>query len=230
MKIGYKIIVIALAIICIASLIFTPFMRFAVETILAPVGGFLGQFTGNEEITESIQNNGGDLQKYYKEEWEFYDFVNPSSETTIPLIKTLIEQGDGEMNAVMQSLVCVAVTLVVCAACIVICAIAVIVTSFCKNNRKVIYSAVAGLGSTLMFAQTFKAISAPLLSGELSLKSINNLLGALCQEIVIIEIAPTFWITAVIFALVIVFTVAYNFTLPEKEKVKRKIMLGEAEE
>jgi hypothetical protein len=46
-------------------------------------------------------------------------------------------------------------------------------------------------------------------------------------EIEVMTLTNEFWFIAFVFLAVIIWTVLYNITLPENEKRKRKIMLGE---
>ena len=231
MKIGYKLIVIIVAVLSVVLLITIPFTRIACESLVAQIGGFLGQVTENKEIEEAIDKNNGELPKYITEEISFYNFVNPKDGSLVSLAMTAAESfDDKEMSPALEKMIPAAITLVVCAALIVICAIATIVVVFTKNNRRVIYSSLCGIGASLMFTETLEAITHPVVSGDITFASIfqsswANLFGT----IKIFELAPSFWAVPALFGFIILFTVLYNFTLPEKEKAERKVMLGEAE-
>ena len=228
MKIGYRIGVIAMALICIVVLFFAPVVRWAAETLIATGAGFLGQAFGDANMLEIIQNNDGNLPEYYKEQYAIFDFFNPDSETLIPMIKSIASSSDGEMSPALKQLMAPAITFVVALVCVFACAIAVIVTAFTKNNRRVIYSAIAGIGSTVLVSECFTAISNPILNGEITLSDIlNNSMGDLLGTVIILEIGPAFWVTTAIFAAIILFTVGYNYTLSPKDKLARKKMLGE---
>ena len=231
MKIGYRIIVIIVAIISVALLVTLPFTRIACESMIAQIGGYLGQYKGNEAVLETIENNGGEMPKYITERISFYDFIDPEASSVASLAVTAAEAfGDGDMSPSIKKLVPAAITLIICAASIVICAIVTIIMSFTKNNRRVIYSSVAAIGASLMFSETLEAITHPFESGAITLASVfQSTWAKLFGTIKIFELDPSFWVVPGLFAFIILFTALYNATLPEKEKKARKEMLGEAE-
>lgn len=231
MKIGYRIIVIIVAIISVALLVTVPFTRVACESVIAQIGGWLGQYKGDEDIKEIIENNNGEMPKYITEEISFRDFVDPESGSLVYFAMSAAETfADKEMSPSLKKLIPAAITLIVCAGLIVVFAIITIIVSFTKNNRRVIYSSLGAIGASLMFTETLEAITHPFENGDITFASIfqstwANLIG----EIKIFELAPSFWVIPALFGFIILFTVLYNYTLPEKEKKARKEMLGEAE-
>lgn len=231
MKIGYKLIVIIVAVLAVVLLITTPFTRIACESIVAQIGGFLGQATENKEVEEVIDKNNGELPKYITEKISFYDFVNPKSGSLVSLAMNAVESFDEkEMSPAIEKMIPAGITLLVCAALIVICAIATIVVVFTKNNRRVIYTSLCAIGASLMFSETLEAITHPVVNGDVTLATIFQASWAnLFGTIKIFELAPSFWMVPALFGFIILFTALYNFTLPEKEKAERKAMLGEAE-
>lgn len=105
----------------------------------------------------------------------------------------------------------------------------------CKDNRKVIYTSVWGLGFSVILTLAFDAIANPILDGTYSLASMlgDSFLGGLLGNAILtvdkFELTTVFWFIPVLFALIIVWTVCYNYTLPEEQKQERKLMLGESD-
>lgn len=232
MKIGYKLITAIIAVLVIAVLITAPFARIACESTLVQIIGAIGQVKENDAINETIKNNDGELPQYLKEEIRVMDFLDPDGDTIVSVIVTAVDNftDDETKNPELEKLVAPAITMVVCAVLIVACAIAMVVVAFTKNNRRVIYAAISGIGASLMFTYTFSAITYPFVNGDLSFASVfQSSLASFIAKIVVFETAPSFYMVPVLFAVAILFTVLYNFTLPEKEKKARKEMLGEAE-
>ena len=231
MKIGYKLIVVFVVILSVVLLVTTPFVRIACKSIIAQAGGLLGQVTSNEEVLDTIDKNDGELPKYITEKISFYDFVSPKAGSLVSLAMSAAESfEDKEMSPALEKMIPAAITLVVCAALIVICAIATIIVVFTKNNRRVIYTSLCAIGASLMFAETLEAITHPIVNGDVTLASIFQTSWVnLLASVEIFELAPSFWMVPALFGFIILFTVLYNFTLPEKEKKARLEMLGEAE-
>lgn len=232
MKIGYKLITAIIAVLVIAVLITVPFARIACESTLVQIIGAIGQVKENDAINETIKNNNGELPQYLKEEIRIMDFLNPDGDTIVSVIVTAVDNftDDETKNPELEKLVAPAITMVVCAVIIVACAIAMLVVAFTKNNRRVIYAAISGIGASLMFTYTFSAITYPFVNGDLSFASVfQSSLASFIAKVAIFETAPSFYMVPVLFGVAILFTVLYNYTLPEKEKKARKEMLGEAE-
>lgn len=232
MKIGYKLVTSIIAVLVIAVLLTAPFARIACESTLVQIIGSIGQVKDNDEINEVIKNNDGELPQYIKEEIRFMDFLNPKSDSLVSVAISSVKAFADEdtKNPELEKLIAPAITMVVCAVLIVACAIEMAVVAFTKNNRRVIYAAISGIGASLMFTYTFSAITRPFVNGDLSFASVfQSSLASFIAKIVVFETAPSFYMVPVLFAVAILFTVLYNFTLPEKEKKARKEMLGEAE-
>ncbi len=227
MKYAYKIITAILAVAVLIVLVTTPIASVSIKSTIAQVAGLIGQYTNNEEIIEMIQNNGGKLPEYITENFAVADAFNNDS-TLSGLIDILAntEESD-EPNEAVEKLVGPAVTLLISAIAIVACAVAAFVTGFLKDNRKVIYSAIWGIASCFMFNYSFETIANLFLSGKINFENMTgSAIGVFIGEFSKFELPSSFWMVAGVFAAMIVFTLLYNYTLPDKEKAARKEMLG----
>lgn len=138
----------------------------------------------------------------------------------------------GKLEGKFDILIAPAITGGVVLALLAICAIVTAVFAiFAKDNRKVIYSSVAGIGLSLMFKECFEGFAAPILDGSISLATVaDSFWAGLIANFEELILNTNFWFIPVVFAAIILWTVLYNYTLPEKEKKERKLMLGEADE
>ncbi|MGN0526411.1 MAG: hypothetical protein ACI4IF_03170 [Acutalibacteraceae bacterium] len=106
---------------------------------------------------------------------------------------------------------------------------------FCKDNRKVIYTSVWGLGFCAVFKLAFDAVANPILDGTYSVANMlgNSFIAGLLGDSILtvdkFELTTLFWIVPVLFVLAIIWTVCYNFTLSDEQKQERKLSLGEAD-
>lgn len=138
----------------------------------------------------------------------------------------------GDLEGKFDILIAPAITGVVVLVLLVICAIVTAILAIAaKDNRKVIYSSIAGIGLSLMFKECFDCFAAPILDGSISLATItDSFWSGLIANFDELILNTNFWFIPVVFAAIILWTVLYNYTLPEKEKKERKIMLGEADD
>ena len=138
----------------------------------------------------------------------------------------------GDLEGKFDILIAPAITGGVVLALLAVCAIVTAVLAiFAKNNRKVIYSSVIGIGLSLMFKECFEGFAAPILDGSISLATItDSFWSGLIANFEELMLNTNFWFIPVVFAAIILWTVLYNYTLPEKEKKERKFMLGEADD
>ena len=138
----------------------------------------------------------------------------------------------GKLEGKFDILIAPAITGGVVLTLLAICAIVTAVFAiFAKDNRKVIYSSVAGIGLSLMFKECFEGFAAPILDGSISLATVaDSFWAGLIANFEELILNTNFWFIPVVFAAIILWTVLYNYTLPEKEKKERKLMLGEADE
>ncbi len=226
MKYVYKIVTIILAIVAVVVLFTAPIAEISVKSAIAQLAGYIGQYNNDEVIQETIQNNDGNLPEYITIDFAFSDLFD--EESFVNTVISLVENSDAEPNEKIKVLYGPAVCLAISLAGILICAVGVIASAFMKNNRKVIYSSAFGIVSCFMFNYSFETIAEMFLYKKLTFSAIlNSFLGDFIGEFSRFEIPNSFWAVAGVFAAIIIFTVLYNYTLPEKEKIQRKEMLGE---
>ena len=228
MKYVYKIVAAVMALAVIAVAVFMPLVHFSFESLLPSVLVTIGAYLKNDAATELLQNNNGELPTGITENIAIADLFNPETASVAEIIRS-IGTGSENVSKALEPLVAPAITLLVIFALILICAlVTAILALVVKNNRKVIYSAVTGIGLSLMLPNAFKAIAAPFLDGEITLGTISGSVFAdLLGNVSALELTSTIWFFPVIFAGIIVWTVLYNMTLPANEKAERKRMLGE---
>ncbi len=234
MKYVYKTVAALLAVAIIAMFIFTPLVSIRVESLAVQILSFIGQLKGNEEITDLIDENG-ELPTHIGESFSVYDIAYGDVNSIAGAIADIAKaygDGDSKIMEQLDKVIAPVIAFVVLAVLAIICAVITAVFAFAaKNNRKVIYSALAGFGFSFMMPSTFKAVAQPFLDQEISIASLmDSMLGSLLGEVVGFQISSTFWFIPVAFMAIIVWTVLYNYTLPEAEKRERKLMLGEADE
>ena len=234
MKYAYKVITALLAVAIIAMFIFTPLVSIRVESIAISILSLIGQYKGNDTIAE-LAGQSGELPSHISESFSVYDIaygdVN-SIASAISDIAKAFGDGDSKVMEQLEVVIAPALAFVVLGILAIICAVATIVLAFvAKDNRKVIYTALAGLGFSYMMPATFKAVAQPFLDGDINIGTLmDSFLGSLLGEVVGFQVASSFWLIPIAFVIIIVWTVLYNYTLPESEKRERKLMLGEADE
>ena len=234
MKYVYKIVAALLAVAVIAMFIFTPLVAIRMESLAISILSLIGQYKGNDIITD-LTNEKGELPSHIGESFSVYDIAYGDVNSIAGAISDLAKAyGDGDSNILERIEVIIAPTLafIVLGILAIICAIVTIVLAFAaKNNRKVIYSSLAGFGFSFMMPATFKAVAQPFLDGDIDLGTLmDNFLGSLLGQVVNFEITSMFWFIPITFVAIAVWTALYNYTLPESEKRARKLMLGEADE
>lgn len=233
MKYAYKIIAALLAIAIIPIFIFTPLVSIRAESLAVQILAFIGQVKHNETIEEIMSQNGGELPSHIGESLSVYDVAFGDINTLAGSIADMVKNyGEGTPNIDLEKLIAPALAFAILGLLVILCAIITAVLAFvAKDNRKVIYSSLAGFGFAFMMPATFKAIAEPFLNQEISIASVmESIWGSLIGEVVNFQMASTFWVIPAMFIVIIVWTVLYNFTLPEEQKKERKLMLGEADE
>lgn len=232
MKMAYKVITALLAAAIIVMFIFTPLISIRVESLALSVIALIGQYTGNETINDLAAEKGG-VPSAVSESISVHDVFFGDVNSIARSVSAFAEEGDSAAFLErIEVIIAPALAFIVLGILAIICAIVTIVLAFAaKDNRKVIYSALAGLGISYMMPATFKAVAEPFLNDEITIGTLmDNFLGSLLGSVTGFQVANTFWFIPVTFALIILWTVLYNYTLPEKEKRERKLMLGEADE
>ncbi len=225
MKYVYKIIA-ALGSLCVLpALIFSPMFYYKISSIAL------------QTLLTLLKSTSSDVADKLSQYSTVPDAIADSS--SIYSISSLIKSASGLANSsesidfskifaeIRTPLITVVIIFMLIAVCAIVTAVLAIAT---KNNRKVVYSSLVGLGLSIMFKFAFESLAAPFLDGTISISNlINTWWASFIAEIEALELSTAFYIIPLIFIGVIVWTVIFNFTLPEKEKAERKRMLGEAE-
>lgn len=231
MKLTYKIVAAALAIITIAIIVFTPLIHIGIESVALQGLVFFGQAIGND-YAKDLVGEDGNLPQRVNIDLSIADIFGDDASATAELVKGLSGEKDANALEKLEILFAPAIVFAIALLLVVICAIVVAVLAFAtKDNRKVIGASVTGVGLSLLVAESFEAIAAPFLSSDITLASIaGNSWISLIGDIDAVEFSSTFWAVPIIFAAIILWTVLYNYTLPADEKKRRLEMIGEAEE
>ena len=226
MKYVYKIVAALGALSVIPLIVFMKTIFYKLSSTALTALFYIGQFLGNETINNALKNNNGTVPEAIADISSLYDLYN------LFMQFQGIGSGDSDIGEKFEVLFAPLITAGVVLVCIVVCAIVTAIFAFAaKNNRKVIYSSIVGIGLSFMFFECFEGIAAPILNETISLSTIlESALGGLIGEFEQLTLTTNFWFIPAVFGAVILWTVLYNYTLPENEKRERKLMLGEADE
>lgn len=178
---------------------------------------------GNTHALEILEQNNGVAPSAIADSISFRELLGLSDS-----VSGLLSGSVSETLAVLKT---PAITLAVIGVLIMVCAaVTACIAIFAKNNRKVYYSSLAGIGLSIMFKFAFESVAAPFLDGTISLADLlESFAGVFVANAEAVELSTTFYFIPLIFLGVIVWTAIYNFTLPENEKKARKAMLKEAD-
>ena len=218
MKYVYKIVAALGAISIIPMLGFLRIFYYKASSVAVQLLALIGNIKGHDIGTE-----GNNLPENIADTMSVYDLTQ---------FLDLSESFNGENMAGKFDLIIVpGIVLGIIAVMIVICAIVTAIFALaCKNNRMVIYSSVCGIGLTFMFSKAFESFAAPFLDQSISLSTLlDSVWASFLGELKVLTLTNEFWFIAVVFAAIILWTVLYNYTLPENEKKERKLMLGEGD-
>ncbi len=231
MKYVYKIVAAVAALAVIIAAICLPLVYISFESLVPSVLLTIGAYLKNDAATELLESTNGELPTGIAENIAIKDILSPSTNSIAEILSNLGSETSETITEALKTVITPAIVLGIVFALILICAIVTAVIAIvAKDNRKVIYSAVTGIGLSLMLPEAFEAVAAPFLNGEITLATLSGSpLASLLGTVAKLEITSTFWFIPIIFACVIVWTILYNATLPEEEKRERKLMLGEAE-
>lgn len=225
MKYVYKLVAALGALSVLPLIVFLENIYFKLTSAALSTVFYVGQLLGNETLTQAIENNNGVVPEAMADTMSLYDLydlfsgLGGSSDNS-----DLIER----LDILIAPVITAGVVLILIAICAIITAIFAFVM---KDNRKVIYSSIAGIGLSLMFQECFEAIAEPILEGTISIATLmESVLGGLIGNFEELTLTTNFWFIPAVFGAVILWTVLYNYTLPEKEKRERMLMLGEADE
>ena len=216
MKYVYKIVAALGALSVIPMLGFLKIFYYKASSVAVQLLVFIANLRGYSNLADE----NGNLPENIADTMSFYDLTS---------LLDLSEGLSGDASGKFDLILAPGIVLLVVAAMLVICAIVTAVFAFaCKNNRMVIYSSTCGIGLTFMFSKAFESFAAPFLDQSISLSTLlDSAWASFLAELEVLTLTNEFWFIAVVFAAIIVWTVLYNYTLPENEKKERKLMLGE---
>lgn len=231
MKYVYKIVAAVVALAVIVAAICLPLVYISFESLIPSVLLTIGAYLKNDTAIQMLQDANGELPTGIAENFSLKDILFPGNGSVAEIIGNIDLGSSDTAVKSLEPVISPAITFAVIFALILICAIVTAVIAIAaKDNRKVIYSAITGIGLSLMLPEAFEAVAAPFLNGEITLATISGSpLASLLGTVAKLELSSTFWFIPIIFACVIVWTILYNATLPEEEKRERKLVLGEAE-
>ena len=223
MKYVYKLVAAVGALAVIPALFLLKMIYFKISSAALSTIFYIGKLAGIEQITDALNGSNtvpdsiGDIYSLYDFYYLFSDIGSTDSGDLMEKIKPLISP------AITSSVVLILIVL-----CAILTAIFAIVA---KNNRYVIYSSICGIGLSFMLYECFSDLASIILSGTVSLATVlDSVWAGLIGSFEKLELVTNFWFIPAIFGAIILWTVLYNYTLPEKEKRERKLMLGEADD
>ena len=223
MKYVYKLVAAVGALAVIPALFLLKMIYFKISSAALSAIFYIGKLAGIEQITDALNGSNtvpdsiGDIYSLYDFYYLFSDIGSTDSGDLMEKIKPLISP------AITSSVVLILIVL-----CAILTAIFAIVA---KNNRYVIYSSICGIGLSFMLYECFSDLASIILSGTVSLATVlDSVWAGLIGSFEKLELVTNFWFIPAIFGAIILWTVLYNYTLPEKEKRERKLMLGEADD
>ena len=223
MKYVYKLVAAVGALAVIPALFLLKMIYFKISSAALSAIFYIGKLAGIEQITDALNgsntvpNSIGDIYSLYDFYYLFSDMGSSETGDLMEKIKPLISP------AITSSVVLILIVL-----CAILTAIFAIVA---KNNRYVIYSSICGIGLSFMLYECFSDLASIILSGTVSLATVlDSVWAGLIGSFEKLELVTNFWFIPAIFGAIILWTVLYNYTLPEKEKRERKLMLGEADD
>ena len=220
MKYVYKLVAALGALAIVPVLFFTKIFYFSMSSIALQLLAYIAQATGKTNI---LEQTGGKTPTGIADVFSFYDIYG--------MLGDLGGSGDRTVQETLGGVFTPVVLFAVVSLMVVICAIVTAILAIvAKNNRKVIYSGIVGLGLSFMLSCIFEDIAAPIIEGTVSLSTLlDSMWAGLLGNIDEVALSTNFWFIPAIFGAIILWTVLYNYTLPEKEKKERKLMLGEAD-
>lgn len=223
MKYVYKIISALGSLAVLPILIFTPIFYYYISSVALQGILTIAASLGSEALKNAmINNNMTQIPEGIADELSFYDIGK--------LIERFGSKAELSSDVLEKIDVLIAPFFAFAAAflCIVICAVVTAVLAIaCKDNRKVIASSIMGIASSFLFIELFDNLVNPIVSGKISLSTfMNSFFASLLGEVEQLEVSSSFYLIPAVFGGIILWTVLYNATLPEKEKAERKKMIG----
>ncbi len=230
MKYVYKIVAFVIAFAIIPIMIFTPFITVRMQSTATMILAYISEMKGNTDGFKDPDT----LPEYIGESFAISDlFMSEEASFASGLAQTIKNYGKGEMDtSAFESLVAPAIALLISMVLTVLMALATAITALVtKDNRKVIYCSIMGIGSAYMIDRCFGAVAQPFLDQKISIASLTEAWwGSFVGEVTQLELTYIVWYIMAAFAGIIIWTVCYNYTLPADEKKARLRMIGEAKD
>lgn len=228
MKYVYKIICAVIAAVVIGVIAFSPILGIRLQSDWVAIGQAQAINKGDVDMAMKYLENDGQLSEYVSETTSLYEMFFGDTGQFFTAFSSLFNLAE---NKAVQILVAPAIAFAISLVFTVLCALAVIIFGiFAKNNRKVIYSCIAGIASYFLMIENFAVIEEIMTSGRLSLVDITQQwYMSFFGEIVNFELLEPITVIPFLFGAVIVWTLLYNYTLTPAQKRERKLMLKEAD-
>lgn len=231
MKYVYKIVAALCALAVIFVAIVTPLVHVEIDSLLPGILVGLGAYIDKDAVQDVVQDTKGEIPTGMYEDISIKNLIAPNDNSIAQAIMQMSGEASEETMKALEPVMAPFITFLVVLALVFICAIATAIVAFAsKNNRNVYYCCITGIFISLMASPCIKAIAAPFVNGDITLETLTGSGWAfLIGEITEVSLPSTFFFVPAIFAGIILWTFLYNATLPEKEKLERKLMLGEAD-
>ena len=156
MKYVYKIVAAVAALAVIIAAICLPLVYISFESLVPSVLLTIGAYLKNDAATELLESTNGELPTGIAENIAIKDILSPSTNSIAEILSDLGSETSETITEALKTVITPAIVLGIVFALILICAIVTAVIAIvAKDNRKVIYSAVTGIGLSLMLTFGF---------------------------------------------------------------------------
>ena len=225
MKYVYKIVAALGALSVIPVIILAKTIYYKITSVAMSSIFLLGQLFKIDALTDVIAENNGVAPEAMADTTSLYDLYKLFSSIGSGSSETDLTE---KLDVLLSPAITCGVALVLIAVCAIVTAVLAIAS---KNNRHVIYSSICGIGISMLFKECFEGLAAPILDGTVNFATLlDSTWASLIGTFTNLELTTNFWFIPAIFGAVILWTVLYNYTLPDKEKRERKRMLGEEDD
>lgn len=230
MKYVYKIVSAIMALAVIPLSLFSPVVYYRIKSTALQALMYLGQKKGASFATEYFANHDK-LPDSFADSLSITGIVNK-----LKLFSSLSDFSDtaDKADEALEIIKAPAVITVVLLSLIIICSIVTAVLAIaCKDNRKPVFSSIAGIVLSISFIFSFSALASPVLDGRISLGTLtdmNALVAGLLGNVEELCLTASYYLIPILFAGICIWTFFYNITLPENEKPERKRKLNKNKE
>ncbi len=226
MKYVYKIIAALGALAVIPVVIFAKTIYYKITSTAMASIFLIGQLFKIDTLVDVVKDNNGVTPENIADITSLYDLYNLLS--SISGDSSSASETLERLDVLIAPAITCAIALILVVLCAVVTAALALVV---KNNRAVIYSSIAGIGFSMVFKECFEGLASLILNGTVNFATLlDSTWASLIGSFTELDLTTNFWFIPAIFGAIIIWTVLYNYTLPEKEKRERKLMLGEADD